>query len=191
MSPEEQGQEPEQENVTISKEDFNNLMSTITEMKTQMSQNQKPEPPKKKEEDEEEISDEELQNLGPKEAIELIVNEVGKRNQKYMDAVNFLMVREEVRSCRETYPDFDQYKDEIREYAKKNPGLSITQAYKNVKADKLTSQKNNENNETPPEKKKLKVAPSHKPGNPPVDENAKLDTRAAAMKALEGMELED
>lgn len=182
--PQKDQKQQEEETVTLTKEEFNNLMSSIAELKSQVATTnqtiQKVAEPDE-EEEEEQVSEDELANLSPKQVIDLITQNVAKQvGEPLLQMIMTLAVKDEIRECKSKYSDFDEYKDDIQQLAKENPKLTIEQAYKLAKANKIGTNPQ-------PGLQKKKTKPVGEKGGVPrsvVSENKKLSPREAALKAI-------
>lgn len=179
--------------VTLSKEQYTEMMSAMSSMRQQLSDlsSKVPAPVANDSDDDASDTDIDYSKLSPKEAMELITDNVANRVSKpLMQMVMTLVVKEEVRECRDQHKDFDAYKEDISKLALAKPSLSIKEAYKIVKSDNpekgqkfLEGLKAKNTSDTPTTKPK--PLPSQRPGvtTSTTAETSKLSVREAAAKA--------
>jgi hypothetical protein len=187
----EEGGEPQEiqpgDGVMLTKEEYNNLIGTMTEMKLKLSSVEEdrraaqvpppaqPQPPQRP------LSPDDIENMTKPQFASFILNEVGsKMAQPILELVMTAIVRDEIREVSRTHDDFAAYRDDVYKLTMDNPQLSIEKAYKLAKAENPDKGKKPEPKVTPPR------PVGERPGAPrgAVNSQTKLSIRDAATKAV-------
>ena len=175
--------------IMLTKEEYNNLIGTMTEMKLKLSsvedqrreeraQPVPPPPPQKR------VDPTEIENMTKTEFAGFIMNQVGQTMaQPILELVMTAIVRDEIREVSKQYDDFGSYKDDVYNLTMQNPQLSIEKAYKLAKAENPDKGKKAE------PKAPLLRPVGERPGvaRGAVNPQNKMSIRDAATRAVEGM----
>lgn len=186
-------QEGDAGQVTLSRGDYDSLITEMTEYKLKAEQalsNQQREAAKR----DLERSQQRPQQQQPQQRVDFdamskvdfanfIMSQVNQHMiQPVLELVMTNVVKDEIREASGKHEDFWVYKDEVYKLTTDNPQLSIEKAYKLAKAE-------NPDKGKPKEDPKPRVMPiGEKPSGPGrgvVTPQVKMSVRAAAMKAMD------
>ena len=180
------------DSIMLTKEEYNNLIGTMAEMKLNLSRVEEKRreevvppvqaPPPKR------IDPADIENMTKTEFAGFLLNQVGQTMaQPILELVMTAIVRDEIREVSKEAAakgeDFSIYKDDVYNLTMANPQLSIEKAYKLAKAENPDKGK----------KPEPKVVPPRPVGERPgvargaVNPQNKMSIRDAATKAVEGM----
>lgn len=120
--------------ITLSREDYNNLLKNNATLQSQVSQLlERLTPPEEESEPTPKEDDVEFDKMTPKQFYDYIKNSIGG---PIMTAVTAVGIRQEMNDVQKEHPDFKDFKEDIRAYMMKNPFSSVLDAYTLVKARK-------------------------------------------------------
>ena len=181
------------DSIMLTKEEYNNLIGTMAEMKLNLSRvseqrrEEKAAPPVQAP-PQQKVNPADIENMTKTEFAGFLLNQVGQTMaQPILELVMTAIVRDEIREVSKEAAakgeDFSIYKDDVYALTMANPQLSIEKAYKLAKAENPDKGK----------KAEPKVVPPRPVGERPgvargaVNPQSKMSVRDAATKAVEGM----
>jgi len=181
------------DSIMLTKEEYNNLIGTMAEMKLNLSRvseqrrEEKAAPPVQAP-PQQKVNPADIENMTKTEFAGFLLNQVGQTMaQPILELVMTAIVRDEIREVSKEAAakgeDFSIYKDDVYNLTMANPQLSIEKAYKLAKAENPDKGK----------KPEPKVVPPRPVGERPgvargaVNPQNKMSIRDAATKAVEGM----
>lgn len=177
-----------EENITLSKEEYQSLLTELTNVKSQLTSLATNITPKEEPDLDSGPADEEADFSGmtPKKFYEHVVQTVG---QPLLNKIVYLETKIEVADAKAKYKDdWDTYADEIKKTAMANPTMSIDDAYHLVKGKK--------GNPTPIKKEEPKSEPKPPIGEKPgvtsaATKQAPKTLREAAQEAMKSLNLKE
>ncbi len=136
---EEEEQKQLQSGITLTKEEYENLLTKIAQLEARQNYAMQREEiePEPQVEEEPDVSDDEFAKMTPAQFYNKIMADVGTRVTKpLLESIAILNIKFEIDQARREFQDFDQYFNEIREEAIRNPMMRIKDVYMLIKARK-------------------------------------------------------
>ena len=182
------------DSIMLTKEEYNNLIGTMTEMKLNLAKveeqrrTERTAPPVQQAPPPKPVNPADIENMTKTEFAGFLLNQVGQTMaQPILELVMTAIVRDEIREVSKEAAakgeDFSIYKDDVYALTMANPQLSIEKAYKLAKAENPEKGK----------KAEPKVVPPRPVGERPgvargaVNPQNKMSVRDAATKAVGDM----
>lgn len=161
--------------VTISKEDYQELLGAVSMLQLIAQQNQQQQKPQ---EPQHQLTPEDVDRMSNRQLLQLVQEQT---IQPLLSELMTMKVREEIRECKAEFNDFNDYKKEVHTLASANTSLSLRDAYLLAKANKKPAAAATAPPAAPA------PTPGHKPGPAPtnVQASSQMSVRQAAEKALE------
>jgi hypothetical protein len=131
-----------------------------------------------------------FENMTNTQLVNYIGSVIGKEGQKLMGQIKLIGVMRELDQSKSRHEDFEQYEKKTLGIALKNPTLSIEQAYKLAKGDKVEKGKEGEEKqkrEKPLAERLLNLNPKRIPGEKPSTASSST-TSANNMSIQEAVE---
>lgn len=197
---EQQQQKQEESKVSLSKEEYAEMVNTINEMKgtieafvrDEASKDERKRVEEERKKNEEPKGEEiDLDLLSNKKLASIIFHEVENRVAKpLLQAISLLAVKDEKRDLEKFLSkegeNIEDYEDDIVKVATEKPTLSLMEAYKIVKQERnqLSKQKEKEEKEKLDKKEKEEAAGGEKPSGGKFTPGGKLSLESASERAF-------
>lgn len=167
--------------VTISKEDYQELLGAVSMLQLIAQQNQQQQKPQ---EPQHQLTPEDVDRMSNRQLLQLVQEQT---IQPLLSELMTMKVREEIRECKAEFNDFNDYKKEVHALASANTSLSLRDAYLLAKANKKPATPAPQSVTPSPSATPPAPTPGHKPGPAPtnVQASSQMSVRQAAEKALE------